>query len=114
MTSCANLRIVRGNNYPPLQWQILVSKEPDVLMDLTGSAFYLAIFGPGIDLDVSTLDELQVDLGQSIVKWSYTVAQSRLFPLGRQTSYELERRIGTTQQVLAVGQIRATDGLNPD
>jgi hypothetical protein len=114
MTSCANVSLIRGNNYPPLQWQFLVTSDPPLLMDISGSVFFLSIDGPGISFIVSTNDQLAIDVNQAILSWPYTVAQSRLFPLGRVTSYEIERRVGTTQQVLAAGMICAGDGLNPD
>jgi hypothetical protein len=113
----ADIGIVQGNNYPPAKWQFLVSENPDVLFDLTGTVFKLKVTWPGgapitksSDLDA----ELAVDLATSILTWNYSTAQSRSLPLGRIARYELERWIGGSQQSLIAGRFAVGPGANPD
>ena len=43
-----------------------------------------------------------------------TLAESRLIPLGRVANYELERRIGATQEIVAWGSVEGLGGINAD
>jgi hypothetical protein len=119
-TSCivdpGDMAITQGNNYPPMIWQFLESENPDVLFDLNGSIFQLRCVWPGGTLTKnSDVDaELIVDLTDSTLTWNYTVAQSRLFPVGRIGTYELERWMSGTQQTMVRAGIAVTAGDNPD
>jgi hypothetical protein len=112
-----DMAITQGNNYPPMIWQFLVSENPDVLFDLTGSTFKLTVKWPGGTpiIKTSGIDaELAVDLPTSKLTWNYSTAQSRLMPLGRVGTYELERWIGLTQQSLVRAGLSVSAGDNPD
>lgn len=120
MTNCivaaADMVIVQGNNFPPIKWQFLVSENPDVLFDLTGSVFKLTLVWPGTVLALSsdTAGELVVDLPTSMLTWNYTATESRAMPAGRLGSYELERWIGGTQQSMISAAVIVSKGFNPD
>lgn len=102
-----DIQLFLGNNYPPIVWQFLVTENPDVLFDLAGSEFVLTVKWPGGTLSKdSALDAaFTVDLGSSTVTWAYTLAESRLLPRGRLSSYELERRINGSQQTFIIGHV---------
>jgi hypothetical protein len=112
-----DMAIIQGNNYPPIIWQFLVSENPDVLFDLGGSTFKLMVTWPGGTPIVKTsgIDaELVIDPTNSTLTWNYSTAQSRLMPLGRIGSYELERWISGTQQSLVKAGLSVDAGNNPD
>lgn len=111
-----DLEIVQGNNYPPAQWQFLVSMDPDVLFDITGSVFKLTVTWPGGEIEKSSDidDDLAVDLPTSMVVWNYSSDDSRSLPLGRIARYELERWIGLTQQTMIKAAVAVSTGYNPD
>jgi hypothetical protein len=119
-TSCivdpGDMAIIQGNNYPPIIWQFLVSENPDVLFDLTGSTFKLRVIWPGGTLDkaTGTDPELTIDFTNSKLTWNYTTTESRLFPLGRIAQYELERWITGSQQSLIRAGVAVLPGSNPD
>lgn len=112
----ADITITRGNNYPPAKWQFLESENPDVLFNLAGSVLKLRVDWPGGSLTRTTgIDpDLVIDLVNSMLTWNYSVAQSRLMPLGRVANYELERWISSTQQTLIDGYFIVEVGTNPD
>lgn len=112
----ADIPVVRGNSHPPMQWQFLVSENPDVLFDLTGSVFKFTLNWRGGSVERSSdVDaDLTVDYDNSILVWSYTTAQSRELPLGRLSRYEVERWIGGTQRTLVCGYVIVSEGSNPD
>lgn len=114
----ADVEIVQGNNYPPLQWQFLAQELPDIPFSLAGSVFKLRLAWPGAAALTSSsdvpADNLTLDDENGMVSWGYSLAQSRALPLGRLTSYELERWIGGTQQTLVRGMICISAGNNPD
>jgi hypothetical protein len=112
-----DMAIIRGNNHPPMIWQFLVSINPDVLFDLTGSIFKLTVRWPGGTAIVRTSGtdpDLVIDLVTSKLTWNYAVVDTRLMPLGRVGSYELERWIDSTQQTLVKGGLSVDPGDNPD
>jgi hypothetical protein len=120
MTTCivdpGDMAIIQGNNYPPMIWQFLTSENPDVLFDLTGSTFKLTVKWPGGTPIVVTSGgpELVIDLTNSTLTWNYSTTQSRLMPVGRVGSYELERWINATQQSLVRAGLSVDPGDNPD
>lgn len=116
-TEAAAITIVRGNNYPPVKWQFLISENPDVIFPLDGSIFKLRVTWPGDAIDVASDDAssaLVIDLALSIVSWNYTVDDSRSLPLGNLGRYALERWLGAAQQVLISGDVIGAGGDNPD
>jgi hypothetical protein len=121
VTTCivdaGDMAITQGNNYPPMIWQFLVSEDPDVLFDITGSTFKLTITWPGgtpINKTSGIDPELVTDLTNSTLIWNYSTVQSRLLPLGRVGIYELERWAGGTQQSLVRAGVSVSAGSNPD
>jgi hypothetical protein len=117
IVDAGDMAITQGNNYPPMIWQFLVSENPDILFDLTGSVFKLTCKWPGGTPIVKTSGvdpELVIDLPTSTLTWNYSTAQSRLFPLGRIGTYELERWMSGTQQSMVRAGISITAGDNPD
>lgn len=112
----ADVEIIRGNNFPPVQWQLLISENPDVILPLDGSVFRLTVVTPTTTIVKSSdVDpELTIDLATSIVTWSYSTTESRLLPLGRLSRYELERLKDLTQQSVIAGYFAGKEGNNPD
>jgi hypothetical protein len=87
------------------------------LFDLMGSTFQLSIAAAGVVLitkNSDTADGLAIDVPGATVTWTPTLAESRLIPLGRVASYELERRISDTQEIVAWGQVEGLGGINAD
>jgi hypothetical protein len=113
----AYIVIVQGNNYPPIQWEFL--DEDDAVVDLSGSKFWLKITWPrGEYVRGSGPGELVVDGPAGTVQWNYSVATSRLLPLGDGVAvYELERWDsveGGVQQTLVRDKVICLKGENPD
>ena len=108
------IRIWRGATRP-VGWRL---KDGDGnLFDLTGSTFQLSIAAAGIVLIAKSSDAadgLAIDVPGATVTWTPTLAESRLIPLGRVASYELERRIGTAQEIVAWGLVEGLGGINAD
>ena len=108
------IRIWRGTTRP-VGWRL---KDGDGdLFDLTGSTFQLSIAAAGVVLlakNSANADGLAIDVPNATVTWTPTLAESRLIPLGRVASYELERRIGSAQEILAWGQVEGFGGINAD
>jgi hypothetical protein len=111
-----DMAIVQGNNYPPMIWQFLVSENPDVLFDLTGSMFKLTVKWPGGTpiVESTPAAALVINLTNSTLTWNYSVAQSRSMPVGRVGIYELERWSSATQQTLVRAGVSVVAGDNPD
>jgi hypothetical protein len=59
-------------------------------------------------------DGLVIDVPGATITWTPSLAESRLIPLGRVASYELERRIGEAQEIVAWGQVEGLGGINAD
>lgn len=113
----------RSDNTPQLQWSfqtVDVNDKPvfdgdgdPVLLDLSGSEFVLTMRGPGFSMVLrSEDDEIEVDTADDFVAWAITQAQARKFPIGKAVTYELQRLISGTSQVLAVGTITGIGGLS--
>ncbi|HEX2554260.1 MAG TPA: hypothetical protein VHL98_11190 [Microvirga sp.] len=98
----------RGTNEPVVEWEFPPSFDVDVGWELSVS------WRGGSLRATSEEGGLVIDLGERVVRWAYTVAQTRLLPLGRVATYELERRTDTGQRVYATGHITVTGGLNRD
>jgi hypothetical protein len=114
IVDAGDMAITQGNNYPPMIWQFLVSENPDVLFDISGSTFKLTLTWPGGSLQkVSGIDadaDLMVDLSNSTLIWNYSIAETWLLPVGRVATYELERWINTTQQSLVRAGVSVLQG----
>lgn len=119
-----NFTIRRSDNEPSLAWawqQVDASDTPlweDVgktiptLIDLTGSEFVLTIRGPGVAFVLRSADD-EISIGaDDFVVWEITEAQARHFPKGKPATYELQRLIAGTKQVLAEGTITGIGGLS--
>ena len=108
------IRIWRGATRP-VAWRL---KDGDGnLFDLTGSTFQLSIAAAGVVLitkNSSNADGLAIDVPGATVTWTPSLAESRLIPLGRVASYELERRIGAAQEIVAWGSVEGLGGINAD
>ena len=108
------IRIWRGATRP-VGWRF---KDGDGnLFDLTGSSCRLSIAAAGVVLiakNSESTDGLAIDVPGATVTWTPTLAESRLIPLGRVASYELERRIGSAQEILAWGPVEGLGGVNAD
>lgn len=108
------IRIWRGATRP-IAWRLKTGD--DNLFDLTGSSFRLSVAAAGVVLiakNSEAADGLSIDVPGATVTWTPTLAESRLIPLGRVSSYELERRIGSAQEILAWGQVEGLGGINAD
>lgn len=112
----ADIGIIRGNNYPPIQWLFLQSENPDVLLPLAGSIMKLTLIWPGgsIAKTSGTDPELVIDTVGSVLTWNYSAAQSRSLPLGRVAQYEIERWLSGSQQTQETGFVVVEAGNNPD
>lgn len=107
------IRIWRGATRP-VGWRLKDGNGD--LFDLTGSSFQLSIAAAGVVLIAknSDADGLAIDISGATVTWTPSLAESRLIPLGRVASYELERRIGATQEIVAWGSVEGLGGINAD
>jgi len=108
------IKIWRGTTRP-VAWRL---KQGDgSLFDLAGSSFRLSIAASGATLiskNSDAADGLAIDEGAATVTYTPSLAESRLVPLGRLASYELERRIDGAQEIVAWGQIEGLGGSNAD
>lgn len=115
----------RGINDPPQVWQFLQNDIPDDqeptaedVFDLTGSVLYLKIVHGRTTLveknSTDDADVMEIDIELGTLTWTPTLAETRSFPLGRLARYEIERRIGTRQGLIAWGSVIVTGGLNDD
>jgi hypothetical protein len=108
------IRIWRGATRP-VAWRLQTGDGN--LFDLTGSTFRLSVAAAGVVLiakDSEASDGLVIDVSQATVTWTPSLVESRLIPLGRLASYELERRIGDDQEIVAWGQVEGLGGINAD
>lgn len=110
MPTRAPIRVWRGNNAPPIVWSF-----PETF-DLTGSSFVLTIaVGDAVVLTAKSADgDITIDTETGYVSWPYSLADSRLIPIGRDAQYELERRVGSEQRTMAYGVCEGIGGINSD
>lgn len=116
MADTYDLTIKRGNNIP-IAWRGRDANGD--LVPLAGSRFILTIACGGstpstIRKDSQTDAGLVVDLTANTVTWTPTLPESRDIPLGKVSSYELERRIAGDQRTWAEGRITGVGGLGDD
>lgn len=122
-----DIEIVRGENDPPQVWQFLANEVaddadpvvPDDIFDLTGSVLFLTIYRLSTSevlIDLNTTDDahLELDIVNGKLTWTPTLAETRLLPLGRLCGYEVERRIDTSQGLMATGGVVVIGGLTSD
>jgi hypothetical protein len=102
-----------GNDAP--QIKVRLKDSDGAVIALTGSVIALrAVDAEGnVVIARTSEDDLPVD-GDDYIDITPTLAESRLMPAGRQTRYEVERRIGGTQQTFLTGWIIAQGGVNLD
>lgn len=103
--------VMRGSTTPFITVRL---KNPDgtalALNDLrltigTDTPLVKTLSGGGLVLD---------DALQGEYSWTPTPAETRSLPVGVKVAYELEVRIGTTQEVYMLGTILGAGGLNDD
>lgn len=87
--------------------------------DLTGSELvFRALDASGTELfrfsseDATELEITDASAGE--YTFSLTGAQTRLVPLGRVAKYEIERRVGTSQESFMAGFLIGEGGANDD
>ena len=112
--ACPVIRLWRGTTRA-IGWRLKDGNGD--LFDLTGSTFRLSIAATGVVLiakNSESADGLAIDVLEATVTWTPTLVESRLIPLGRVANYELERRIGAAQEIVAWGQVEGLGGINAD
>lgn len=104
----------RGSNLPPVIFGL--ENEDGTPFPVAGSEFVLSIRWGGGSIRKSTAvgDGFVLNETTSELAWSPTLAETRLVPLGRLSRYEVERRIGGTQDTLISGFITGKGGNNDD
>lgn len=106
-----DLDVVRGNT-ASFPFQFLASTGPDVAVDLTGSTLRFVARTPNGNL--TAVDLTITNATQGSASLALTAAQTRSFPNGSVTEYEIERRVGGNQTTLIMGRINAVGGINDD
>jgi hypothetical protein len=110
----------RGNNVPPLVWSLIAEDEngADIPFPMTGSVWRLTVRVRSVRLFTKTSAVLgsgfAADQSTSDLTWTPSIEESRLVPLGALTTYEVERRIGGTQETWIIGTITGRGGINDD
>lgn len=112
--------IVRGTTQP-LVFRLKLSDgaDPPVLTNMPFDDVIITIQpknGTKIVAKISEADPaFEVsDVGENEITFTPTPAQSRAYPLGDKTTYEVEVRDGASQLVYLIGTITATGGINID
>ncbi|KQO99107.1 hypothetical protein [Methylobacterium sp. Leaf91] len=114
MADVFNFDVFRGSNLPVVTWELY--DEEDAPMLLAGQQFVLSVRWQdgGLQKRSADADGLNVNIEQSQVTWTPSLAESRMIPLGRRSRYELECRTGDLQFVVVTGSIVGIGGLNSD
>lgn len=109
MATVLDFSLHRGTNEPVVEWAFPPSFDVD-------EEWELSVSWRGGSLRASSEDGgLVVDLSERLVRWAYAAADTRLLPLGRVATYELERRTDAGgERVYAEGHITVAGGLNRD
>lgn len=115
-----NFSIVRGTTQP-LVFRLKVSDgaTPPVLTNMPFDDVIITIQPKNGTKIVAKISEASAafavtDALENEITFTPTPAQSRTYPLGEKTTYEVEVRDGTSQMVYLTGTITATGGLNID
>lgn len=116
MPAKLDLTVWRGNNAPVIWQPVDDQGQP---FPLAGSEFVLTVVVKGrgcttIRKDSAVNTGLQVDTAAGTITWKPTLEESRAIPIGRLSSYELERRIAGDQRTWAIGDITGEGGLGDD
>ena len=100
--------IWRGNNQPAVKFIFP--------FDIASSSFIMRLTIDETTYSYSSDDgDLIIDETDNSVVWPYTVEISREIPLGKNSQYELERRVsGGEQRTYLYGYITGRGGLNDD
>ncbi len=127
----ANLYIQRGSNIP-LIWRLRGgTKEAPITLDWTGDEFVISVWVRNqvfVRLSTSGISAFQLlsflDIDPTsgadpsildTLRWTQTLEQSRLVPLGRTGArYEIERRTAGSQEVIIRGYFIGVEGINDD
>lgn len=86
-------------------------------INLTGSVLVFRATVAGVEIvreDTTGLAFDITDAADGRAELHLSVAQSRLFPLGDGTRYEIERRVGSSQRTLLFGKVVASEWANDD
>lgn len=108
-----DLCVKQGNNF---SWEFRLKSYDEngnlVPFSLTGSTLnFVAEKADGTKL---TKTLTPTDAANGIVPLSITVSESRMFAIGRENRWEMERRISGTETTLLQGYIICREGINAD
>lgn len=115
MTALADITIRRGTNKPDRVWRL--QNKDGAAFQGQGSDFVLTIArGAKVILrkDTADADGLTYDASTGRILWVRTLAESRLIPPGRVSTYEIERRIDGNQTVLIGGAVIGEGSISDD
>jgi len=83
--------------------------------NLSGSEFRLTVSADGSTIEKTSGDTgFTIDTGDSTVTWEISVAESRIIPLGRLSTFELEWRLSGRHEIVSSGTIEGLGGINDD
>lgn len=108
--------LVRGST-SPFTFQLKTQDAADVEVNLPYDDVRLSIYSGGVLLFRKTLADAslaETAPSDAEITWTPTPEESRQIPLGPNTTYELEVRYTTSQQVYLMGTITGIGGGNDD
>lgn len=92
---------------------IIPGAAGDALFDHTGSSWLLVARKKTCGSIIFVIDGV-IDDGTGKVSFPISIQQSRLVPIGNNAVYEIERRIGATEEVWLFGALIGAGGVNTD
>lgn len=107
-----NFNCQRGNS---LALTFRMKDAAGAIFDLTGSTLVFRAVAPYVAIRKETPTALLMPApATGEVTLALTPSETRQFPVGAKTDYEIERRIGSEQITLLRGKITGIGGINDD
>ncbi|MCX5514251.1 hypothetical protein C3941_24020 [Kaistia algarum] len=104
-----DISLWRGNNAPDLIWTL-----PDTIPSGASYSLTVAAGGQILFSRETPSGSLGLDTEAKELRWTPTLAESRLVPAGRVATYEIEQRVGDIETTLVFGSITGLGGGNSD